>query len=65
MQDRHRRIVEIFLLRTAGPYIWVNVRRTQIEQITSAVQSITDGVHVSAPLPERAASGSGLLRDHM
>ena len=23
MQDRHRRIVEIFLLRTAGPYIWV------------------------------------------
>ena len=21
MQDRHRRIVEIFLLRTAGPYI--------------------------------------------
>ena len=24
MQDRHRRIVEIFLLRTAGPYIRVN-----------------------------------------
>ena len=23
MQDRYRRIVEIFLLRTAGPYIWV------------------------------------------
>ena len=23
MQDRHRRIVEIFLLRTAGPYIRV------------------------------------------
>ena len=23
MQDRHRRIVEIFLLRTAGPYIGV------------------------------------------
>ena len=37
MQDRHRRIVEIFLLRTAGPYIgslpdigvrWTNVRFT-------------------------------------
>ena len=24
MQDHYRQFVEIFLLRTAGPYIWVN-----------------------------------------
>ena len=33
MQDRYRRVVEIFLLRTAGPYIWVkgeNLRGSKI-----------------------------------
>jgi hypothetical protein len=32
MQDRYRRIVKIFLLRTAGPYMWVKTGNGPIEQ---------------------------------
>ena len=32
MQDRHRRIVEIFLLRTAGPYIWVKTEELTLSK---------------------------------
>ena len=42
MQDRHRRIVEIFLLRTAGPYIWVTSGRIHVEQMMSAPTRIAD-----------------------
>src|SRR5258707_15806193 len=42
MQDRRRQFDEIFLQRTAGPYIWVKRRRTHYEQMFSAVHPITD-----------------------
>jgi hypothetical protein len=35
MQDRYRRIVEIFLLRAAGPYIRVKVRKARLKQMFS------------------------------
>jgi len=37
MQDRHRQFDEIFLQRTAGPYMRVKLRRTQSEQISSGL----------------------------
>jgi hypothetical protein len=42
MQDRISQIDEIFLQRTAGPYIWVKSSKAQSEHITSAVASIPD-----------------------
>ena len=37
MQDRHRQFDEIFLQRTAGPYIRVRMRNTRREQMFSAL----------------------------
>ena len=37
MQDRRRQFDEIFLQRTAGPYIWVKRRNTRSEHIWSAL----------------------------
>ena len=42
MQDRRRQFDEIFLQRTAGPYIRVNLRRTQNEHMFSALPLTTD-----------------------
>ena len=42
MQDRHRRIVEIFLLRTAGPYMWVKLRPNRCQLIPSALLPTAD-----------------------
>jgi len=36
MQDRITQIDEIFLHRTAGPYIWVRIDKTGSEQNESA-----------------------------
>ena len=49
MQDRHRRIVEIFLLRTAGPYIRVRLGKTQGEENRSVLAPISD---IEAPSPD-------------
>src|SRR6267142_4341554 len=42
MQDRRRQFDEIFLQRTAGPYIRVKMRNTRKEQIISASPLSTD-----------------------
>jgi hypothetical protein len=42
MQDRRRQFDEIFLQRTAGPYIRVKLRKTQREHISSALLPRTD-----------------------
>jgi hypothetical protein len=42
MQDRRRQFDEIFLQRTAGPYIRVKLRNTQHEQMSSALPSTAD-----------------------
>jgi hypothetical protein len=42
MQDRHRQFDEIFLQRTAGPYIRVKTGKAQCEQMFSAVHPIAD-----------------------
>jgi len=42
MQDRHRRIVEIFLLRTAGPYI--RVIRDRSSRFCLPVQRLTTSI---------------------
>src|SRR5262249_23012753 len=42
MRDRICRIEENLLQRTAGPYIRVKLRRTQCEQISSAIPSEAD-----------------------
>jgi len=42
MQDRRRQFDEIFLQRTAGPYIRVKLRRTQAEHISSEIAPIAD-----------------------
>ena len=57
MQDRRRQFDEIFLQRTAGPYIWVKLRRTQCEQMSSGLPLKADNAqysrHVSkVPKPE-------------
>jgi hypothetical protein len=36
MQDRYRRIDEILLRRTAGPYIWVKSGKARNEHLLSA-----------------------------
>jgi hypothetical protein len=42
MQDRRRQFDEIFLQRTAGPYIGVKNGKAQCEQMFSALPSTTD-----------------------
>jgi hypothetical protein len=42
MQDRICQIDENLLHPTAGPYIWVKMRRTQREQIESAIPHFPD-----------------------
>jgi len=42
MQDRRRQFDEIFLQRTAGPYIWVKLRRTPCEKMSSGLPSKAD-----------------------
>jgi hypothetical protein len=57
MQDRNYRIVEIFLPRTAGPYIWVNstvqnVRQATDEQTTSEPEPDVAGhIHRTRDVP--------------
>jgi hypothetical protein len=42
MQDRIIKLVEIFLHRTAGPYIWVKNGTTHREHMLSELPSIAD-----------------------
>ena len=65
MQDRHRQFDEIFLQRTAGPYIGVKLRRTESEQISSRLTLKADIAQYSrhfafVPISEV----SGFLSNH-
>jgi len=42
MQDRHRQFDEIFLQRTAGPYIWVKAGKAHCEDMFSALPLSAD-----------------------
>jgi len=70
MQDRHRRIVEIFLLRTAGPYIRVKPGKSPIEQLWSAVRPSPDSAQTSrhfseVPLTDPCSAASATLLDDL
>src|SRR5882757_3036993 len=66
MQDRRRQFDEIFLQRTAGPYMWVKLRRTQLEQMSSELPLKADIARYSrqvskVPKAEVAASFDHLV----
>jgi hypothetical protein len=42
MQDRISQVDEKLLQRTAGPYIWVKMRKTRNEQMSAGLPPIAD-----------------------
>ena len=65
MQDRHRQFDEIFLQRTAGPYIRVKSRKTQCEHMFSALPPNNGHRATTAACPSCAKLGSDGLFDHL
>jgi hypothetical protein len=57
MQDRRRQFDEIFLQRTAGPYIGVKLGRTQREQMSSGLPLKADIAQCKSACPKGAMNG--------